>query len=72
MSRYPGKSLGLTCAVRTLLDKETFGEVNASATERGENQAEFVRQAILFFLITKCASNSIDCTRESIDERSAL
>jgi len=72
MSRYPGKPLGLTYAVQAFLDKETFGQVNACATKRGEYRAEFVRQAILFFLITECASNSIGSRVQPIDERSAL
>jgi hypothetical protein len=68
MPRYSGKALGLTHPVRTLLDKDTFKDVKACQEARGENQAEFVRQAILFFLLTKCSQDPIDSTMQPSDE----
>jgi hypothetical protein len=68
MPRYSGKALGLTYPVRTLLDKAAFDDLNACRKARGENQAEFVRQAVLFFLITKCSQKSIDSPMQPSDE----
>ena len=67
MARYKGPAKSLTHPVRTLVDDETLTQLNACRARRGENQAEFVRAAILFFILTKCSDNSIDRTMQSVD-----
>lgn len=60
MARYQGESLELIHPARTLLDEATFDHMNQCRAERGENQAQFVRQAITYFLLTKCSQKSTD------------
>lgn len=60
MPRQAGPPKGLTHSIRTLVDDATFTDIEACRAARKETQAEFTRQAIFFFILTKCLSNPTD------------
>lgn len=62
MPRQSGPSRGLTHPLRTLVDKSTFEQAKACYEARKETQADFVRAAIVHFILTKCLSNPVDST----------
>lgn len=65
MARLGRPSKGFTFKVQTLLDKDTFDDMEACRKVRGETQAEFVRQSIIFFILTKCSFNPMNKTMQS-------